>query len=159
MNMRKKNFLLVVLVCHILAAAAYYFVDGQRGKFSGQKENTEISGGIKWNEYSQGLELAADQQKPVFLYFHAHWCTYCQKLQQTSFTHSGVIDTLNENFVSVSVDVDRDHKLAANWNVRGLPMIVFLKPDGSKIGTIPGFVDSRTLMESIEKVLTGSKTQ
>ncbi len=156
--MRKENILVLVLVCLVLAAA-YYFVDRQRGKFSNGKEHSGISGPIEWNDYSQGLELAASKDKPVFLYFHAHWCTYCQKLKQTTFTDAGVIQTLQEAFIPVSVDVDKDRELARNWNVRGLPMMVFLKPDGSKIASIPGFVDARSLMRAFEKVLAGSEAK
>ncbi len=154
--MRKENILVLVLVCLVLAAA-YYFVDGQRGKFSDKEEHIEISGGIQWNEYSKGLELASAQDKPVFLYFHADWCTYCQKLKQTTFADAGVIQALHQDFVPVSVDVDKKRDLARNWNVRGLPMMVFLKPDGSRIGSIPGFVDAGSLMRAVEKVLENSE--
>ncbi|PIE63619.1 MAG: hypothetical protein CSA26_12085, partial [Desulfobacterales bacterium] len=117
--MRKENILVVVLVC-LFMAAAYYFVDTQGGKNPGQEGTSEMSGGIQWNPYSRGLELAAAREKPVFLYFHADWCSYCKKLKQTTFADAGVIQALNENFVSVSVDVDKERNLARDWNVRGL---------------------------------------
>ncbi len=145
--------LVVVLVC-LFMAAVYYFVDTQRGKNPSQEGTSEMPGGIQWNSYFRGLELAAAREKPVFLYFHAHWCTYCKKLQQTTLADAGVIQALNENFVSVSVDVDKERNLARDWNVRGLPMMVFLRPDGSTIAGIPGFVDSRRFMEAVGKVLT-----
>ncbi len=35
---------------------------------------------INWQTYEQGIEIAKKQNKKIFLYFHADWCKYCEKM-------------------------------------------------------------------------------
>ncbi len=99
--------------------------------------------------------MARQEGKPVFLYFHAQWCTYCVKLKKTTFKDQEVLSYLNENFISISVDTDQNQTLAEQWRVRGLPTMWFLEADGSKINNIPGYMDASRLLEILEYVRIG----
>lgn len=87
---------------------------------------------IVWKDYTPGMVLAGKQNKSIFLYFHAPWCSYCTKLKETTFKDKKVLAYLNENFVSIQVNTDENQALAKKWQVRGLPTMWFLESGGKK---------------------------
>lgn len=67
-------------------------------------------------------------------------------MEAESFTHPDIVKLLNVRFTPIRTDIDRDKKIASNYFVRSLPLSWFLEPDGSKITSIPGFVDPKTFL-------------
>jgi thiol:disulfide interchange protein len=112
--------------------------------------------GIVWHGYSRGMALAKRQDKPVFLYFYADWCTYCRKLKSTTFKDETVINNLGDNFISIAVDTDKNRVLAKQWGVNGLPTMWFIEEDGSKIDSIPGYVDGKHFLYILKYISTKS---
>jgi thiol:disulfide interchange protein len=112
--------------------------------------------GIEWNEYTPGLAQAKNQEKNVFLYFYAQWCTYCTKLKQTTFMDKKVQAYLDDNFVSISVDTDQNQALSQTWQVTGLPTMWFLTPEGERISSLPGYVDGSQFLKVLEYIRTQS---
>ncbi|GAL65606.1 thioredoxin family protein [Jejuia pallidilutea] len=61
---------------------------------------------INWMSWAQ-LEEAQDlQPKPVFVYFHAKWCSYCKKIKRKTFANPEVIQKLNSDYYAVEMDVE-----------------------------------------------------
>jgi thioredoxin-related protein len=83
-----------------------------------------------WNE---ALQLAQQQNKPVFLDLSTSWCGYCRRMKANVFTDAGVADYYNSTFINVSFDAEKGEgiQLARKYGVRGYPTFVFLNPDGS----------------------------
>ena len=99
------------------------------------------SGKINWQTYEQGVSMAKNQGKKIFLYFHADWCKYCVKMGITTFKDSQVIDLLNKQFISIQVDSEKQEEIAYRYGIRGLPNSWFLKKDATRINSLPGYVD------------------
>ena len=99
------------------------------------------SGNINWQTYEQGVSMAKNQGKKIFLYFHADWCKYCVKMGITTFKDSQVIDLLNKQFISIQVDSEKQEEIAYRYGIRGLPNSWFLKKDATRINSLPGYVD------------------
>ena len=100
------------------------------------------------------MELAKSQNKHIFLYFHADWCTYCRKLKKTTFRNEAVLTYLKDNFISILVDTEKKKELTTQWKVRGLPTLWFLNPDNSKITSIPGFVNEKQFLRILKYIHT-----
>lgn len=111
---------------------------------------------INWQKYDQGIAMAGEQDKKVFLYFHAEWCSYCTKMEKTTFKRSAVIDYINENFIAIKVDSDREQEVSSKYYVRGLPTLWFLKSDQTKISNLPGYVDAKTFEGILKFINTES---
>lgn len=66
--MRKENILVIVLIVIAVVGIGTYFMNG---------EPTDVplstEGGISWKEYTEGMALAKQENKQIFLYFHADW--------------------------------------------------------------------------------------
>ena len=158
--MKKENILVITIICIAIIGFVLYNnskserqTDFIQGKESSPKSNAS---NIDWKSYAKGLELAKSQNKPVFLYFHANWCTYCVRLKKTTFKDKTILTYLKDNFISIAVDTDKNQGLAKQWRVKGLPTLWFLKPDNSKISNIPGYVDAKQFLQILKYIHTTS---
>ena len=95
---------------------------------------------LQWNSYKEGFELGKQQEKDIFIYFHADWCVFCKKMEKETYTDQDVAEYLKQNFVLIKVDTQKEKKLSAAYFVRGLPMSWFLGPNGERITALPGYV-------------------
>ncbi|OGP63268.1 MAG: hypothetical protein A2169_08515 [Deltaproteobacteria bacterium RBG_13_47_9] len=62
-------------------------------------------------------------------------------MEAESFTRPEIINSINNQFIPIRVDVDKEKKIASTYFVRSLPTSWFLESDGSKITNIPGYVN------------------
>ncbi len=109
---------------------------------------------IHWQSYDKGLAMAKTQNKNIFLIFHTDWCSYCKKMDKTTFKNPGLISYLNEYFISIKVNSDKEKKIASAYAVRGLPTLWFLKEDSTKISRIPGYVNADILIKVLKYIKT-----
>jgi len=61
---------------------------------------------IQWKTWTELEEAFTTKPKPVFIYFHAHWCNYCKKLKREVFTKKKVIEKINSDYYAVKMDVE-----------------------------------------------------
>ncbi len=158
--MKKENKVVFFLICMVvLGVLTYQYWDGQKGEAFAQTNGILIakqSSAIAWEGFSDGMAKGKQSDKPILLYFHADWCTYCKKLKKTTFKNKAVLNYLAQNFVSISVDSDKNKKLSNQWHVTGLPTLWFLEPDGSKISKIPGYVNADQFIKFLKYINTKS---
>ncbi len=107
---------------------------------------------IQWKAFNAGMSEAKEAGKPIFLHFYAIWCAYCSKMEKESFQNDTVIDFLNQNYISIRVDVDKQPDIAQNYNVFALPTTYFFSATGEKIGPTPGYISRERLLEMLSKV-------
>ncbi len=179
--MKKENILVVVIICIAIAGAAFYMKSKPKSiANAGVQKNTDVQknvdvikdidavveqkerltaskgSSIDWQPYKEGLKLAKIQNKPVFLYFHADWCKYCKKLKTTTFTDKAVLNYLSDNFISITIDTEKERDLANEWGIKGLPNLWFLKADNSKISNLPGYVGPEQFINVLKYIRTES---
>jgi thioredoxin-related protein len=107
---------------------------------------------IKWHSYESGIKKANDEVRKIYINFHADWCYYCKQMEKITFKDPAVISYLNENFVAIRVDTEKEKKIARDYRVQGLPASWFLEADGSKIGMKPGFLRPKELLQNLKFV-------
>ena len=117
---------------------------------------TSASDEIKWHSYNQGLALAKQEEKKIFVHFYADWCAYCKKMENETLKNSAVIDYLNQNFIPVRVNSDKDRDLARNYYIRGLPSTWFVSETGEKISSLPGYISAEMLLNALKFIHTDS---
>ncbi len=111
---------------------------------------------IKWHTYNEGMKLGRKKDKKIFLHFWAEWCGYCTRMRNETFRAKSVISYLNQNFISVRVDFDREQTTAAKYKVRGLPDTHFLTEEGKRISNLPGFIRAELLIGILKYLHTDS---
>lgn len=108
--------------------------------------------GYPFVSYDQGLRLAREQGKPIFLYFGRYGCGWCEKTNKESFSSPEIRKAYTEHYVLVYVDAESGRRLqlptgeriteaelGARFQALATPLFVFLGPDGKEIVKIPGF--------------------
>jgi thioredoxin-related protein len=77
-------------------------------------------------------------------------------MEEESFTQPQINKFLNEHFIPIRVDVDKEKKIASTYYVRSLPTSWFLEPDGSKITSVPGYVNPELFPVVLKYIASGS---
>ena len=95
---------------------------------------------------------ASSQGKPVFVYFRSEYCGWCKKFEEETFTNRSVFRILNENFILVSIDVNKQKNETRDFRVRGTPAEVFLDPKGTEIKRIPGYTETEVFLDAINQI-------
>ena len=109
-------------------------------------------GGIQWVSYPEGRQRGEAENKKVFLVFNADWCRYCLKMEKETFQDPTVIAYVNRNFVPVTVNSDEEQKIAADYNVKGLPSTWFISEKGDRIGNRPGFIPADEMLTILKYI-------
>ncbi len=94
---------------------------------------------VDWYPWSEeAFEIAARQDKPIFLSIGYSTCHWCHVMEDESFTNEHIARIMNEHFVCIKVDreqrpdVDDVYMSAVQvmTGSGGWPLSVFLTPDG-----------------------------
>ena len=110
------------------------------------------SDGIKWYAYEEGKVLAKVEKKKVFLHFYANWCGFCLKMAKETFQNAAVVSDLNNNFIAIRVDFDKEPETVNKYGVMGLPSSWFLTAMGQPIISIPGYIPPEVLLSMLKQV-------
>lgn len=98
--------------------------------------------GVRWeHRFDEAMKRARAAKKPVMIDFWAEWCSWCHRLDQTTYVDP-VVTRLSEHFVAVKVDTEagrRNAEIALRYNVSTLPTIAFLSPSGRLVHRLNGF--------------------
>ncbi|OFW56503.1 MAG: hypothetical protein A2W01_03585 [Candidatus Solincola sediminis] len=87
---------------------------------------------IRWQAWSEeAFAKASAEDKPILLSISAVWCHWCHEMDEASYSDQEVIDLVNERFVPIRVDSDRNPDINSRYNQGGWPSTVFLSPDAA----------------------------
>lgn len=99
---------------------------------------------IAWHrgDVDAAFALAAEQGKPLFLYWGAAWCPPCNQIKATIFSRPEFVQK-SRLFVPVYLDGDteRAQKLGERFGVLGYPTMIVFNSVGEEITRIPGGLD------------------
>jgi thiol:disulfide interchange protein len=106
----------------------------------GVPSGVAVSQEIQWHSFNAGMARGKFEKKKVFIHFYADWCAACKVMENSTFKDPVVIASLNENFIPIKVDAEREVQTASLFRVKGLPDNWFIAEDGEIIGHRPGFI-------------------
>jgi len=86
---------------------------------------------IRWRQWSEkAFEDARQLNRPILLSISAVWCHWCHVMDETTYSHAGVIDLINRDYVPIRVDNDVRPDINQRYNMGGWPTTAFLTSSG-----------------------------
>jgi len=101
------------------------------------------------------LSLAAQQQRPLFLYWGARWCPPCNRVKAEIFASAEVQRRLSQ-VLAYQLDGDSAgaQALAARLRLRSYPTLVLFAPDGGEITRLPCELDGEGFAAAFDAALS-----
>lgn len=104
------------------------------------------TGTIRWQKsFEQGLALAKQNHRLVFVDFYAEWCVPCKEMDRTTFRNPEVAKAL-AGAIAIRVDIDERKDLAARYPSPGLPYICVLDSNGNLLKSFMGEMDAEQFL-------------
>jgi len=119
---------------------------------------------LEWLEYGEALDKAVAEDKHIIIDFYTDWCGWCKVMDRKTYTDPRVMKLLNESFVITKINAESNKRfrvgdgemsgqeLARQYRVQSFPMTWFLKPDGSALANVPGYIDANKFVRALEYV-------
>ena len=118
--------------------------------------------------FDQGLHLAKEQNKPLFVYFGRFGCAWCDEVNKKTFIDLDLRKLYIKDFILVYVDAESGKRLRlpsgeriteANLGVRykafGTPMFLYLDENGKVLASIPGIQTVKDFRDYDRYVMEG----
>lgn len=96
--------------------------------------------------FERAKKRASSEGRLFFVDFYADWCTPCKWMENTTFQDKEVANMLNNNYVSIKVDIDTKDgfDVKQKYQIRVLPTLLIFNTEGE-------------LVERVEETLSRSK--
>ena len=120
---------------------------------SAVQKSTPIRDENGWyHNWDAGMEAARNESKVVLVDFYADWCTWCDVMDEKTFSDSAIKKTFSADWITIRIDTEdaetqgtfkgdtlnyRD--LARAFGVTGLPSYLFLDKNGEPVTIIAGY--------------------
>ncbi|REJ86357.1 MAG: DUF255 domain-containing protein [Planctomycetota bacterium] len=100
----------------------------------------EDAPGVAWQtDLRAAHQISVRHNKPLLLVFGADWCTFCKKLENETLGHPELANYVNQTFVPVHLDYDRDERAREILEVEKLPCTIILTPDADLLDRFEGY--------------------
>jgi thioredoxin-like negative regulator of GroEL len=110
---------------------------------------------VQWRfDYNTARQEAQQKNRPLVLDFGTENCFWCKKLDGTTFRDPTVAAIMNERFIPLKVNAEKETVLAEALRITSYPTLVLAAPDGKILGTLEGYVEATRFHEHLERVLT-----
>jgi len=145
------------------ASALYVAVTGVEAFLNGKAASYAVESvreSILWESYSrESLVKAREERRPIFIDFYADWCVPCRELDVKTYSNPEVV-RLARRFVMLKADLTAGDDpaveiLMEKYRIRGVPTLVFLRPDGGEMTSLreTGFVTAGTFLDKMTRAL------
>lgn len=106
---------------------------------------------VKHNAVAEEKNVAAQELKadlPTLIDLSAEWCSACQAQKKIL---ADFVPKYGHKFNMVYSDPTEDKEMAQKYNVKVIPTLVFLKPDGEIFLREEGVMEEQDLLAAFEK--------
>jgi tetratricopeptide (TPR) repeat protein len=109
---------------------------------------------VTWRtDYNAARREAAAKNLPLFLDFSTEQCHWCKRLDASTFRDPAIIGVLNEHYIPLKLDGDRDTLLVQALHINLFPTLVLAAPDGKILDTVEGYLDAARLGDRLRQAL------
>ena len=104
-------------------------------------------------------EMALRSGKLVLIDLYASWCPPCRMMEREVFSRKDVGDFMQQRFVAAKYDTDKPtgKELMKRYGSGAIPLYLVFDTQGELLGRIQGASAPKEFMESVQKIIDGSK--
>jgi thiol-disulfide isomerase/thioredoxin len=107
-------------------------------------------------DFDAATQVAAKEEKIVFIDFYTTWCGPCKLLDALTWTDAAVGKLVNAKAVALKLDAEKEGKgIAQRYNVSAYPTLLLLKPDGTIVDRLVGFREPAMFIAEFQAALDG----
>jgi len=109
---------------------------------------------VDWRDWGADVfDVAGRAGKPILLALVAPWSEECAEMDRTTYAEPRIAANVNDGFVPVRVDADRNPRVRERYNMGGFPSTVFLTPEGEILtgATFLGIDGFRGILDSVRE--------
>jgi thioredoxin-like negative regulator of GroEL len=112
---------------------------------------------VEWRtDYASARAEATQKNLPILVEVGTRSCFWCKKMEASTYRDTNVITLLNQQFIPVKIDANREPTLTSNLGVDGFPTAVLASPDGTILDRIEGYLAAGPFVQRLRKVSVAS---
>lgn len=139
----KKHVLIVLAVAMLTLTSAVYALDFDDSQISGLNVTTDIDGAFSESKA---------QNKTLAIIFDQDNCVYCDMFKDDVLSNRDVQKELNEHYIVLLVDINKNPDIATKYKVYGTPITQFLDSNGKEIYKIKGYVTGDEFLKDLREI-------
>ena len=105
--------------------------------------------------YKDALIQAQKENKPIFTMLYATWCPHCNNMKNSVFKDSKVLDFLNNNYICIWKDIEKEEGIAIKekYNTSGLPVFLFIDSNETLLYALKGESKTEAFIQEAQNAL------
>jgi uncharacterized protein YyaL (SSP411 family) len=116
---------------------------------------TSAAEAIDWQHWElEAFSEAKESDKIILVSVGMEGCAACARMESITYTHSGVIDLVNEHFVAIEVDAEARPDIGERYSDWAWPATIFLAPDATQVLAIRGNRLPKNFIPILEDVIS-----
>ncbi|RYZ84175.1 MAG: thioredoxin family protein [Proteobacteria bacterium] len=121
-------------------------------------EVVAAKGEIAWQPgFEAAIQKAREEKKPALIVFESSTCTFCKKMDKTTWRDQRVQDQ-TRGWIPVKVNGDKRTDLLQAYGVQGFPTAVLVGGDGKPFAGREGYIEPNEFVDFLEKSRTKWKS-
>ena len=69
---------------------------------------------IKWMTFDEAIQAHQKEKKKIIIDIYTDWCTWCRKMDQSTFQNPFIADYINEHYYPVKLNGEQQDKISFN---------------------------------------------
>lgn len=106
--------------------------------------------------FDEACTAARQQARPVLVYFSEPGNQQCESYHELTWSDEGVEQWLAEQVTAIEVAGDEQAPLRKRFDVRAVPTVLLMSPDGTVWARVVGFRDPPSLLKELATALEAS---